>query len=108
MAGGRVVKVEVLHTADCPNWRSAGDELRAALDATGLTTISIGFIEIESFEQAVRLSYAGSPTILIDGADLFPLEERAADMSCRVYETSAGLRGRPERSQIERALRNRG
>lgn len=98
------MKAEILHIADCPSWRAAGDELRAALDATGHSDVAITFTVIGSPEQAARRPFAGSPTIIIDDKDLFSSEDRATELACRIYMTPHGLRGRPERSQIEEAL----
>lgn len=99
------VKVEILHIADCPSWQAAGEELRAALDATGHGSADINFVRIESPDQAAQLPFAGSPTIVIDGTDLFSSGDRSIDMACRIYATPSGLKGRPDRSQIEEALR---
>lgn len=99
------MRVEILHIADCPGWRTAAEELRAALDATGHADVEVELILIEDSQQAAGLPFAGSPTIVVNGDDLFPTGDRSTALACRIYATPAGLRGRPERSQIEEALR---
>ncbi len=47
----------------------------------------------------------GSPTIRLDGQDLFPAPERDDwRLGCRVYATPEGLRGSPTAEMIEKAL----
>jgi hypothetical protein len=63
---------------------------------------------IASPAAAAEVPFAGSPTILIDGADLFPSDGRTSDLACRVYLTPAGLAGQPTQEQIQAALDSRG
>ena len=58
-------------------------------------------------EDAARSALAGSPTITLDGTDLFPSEGRTSDLACRVYVTPEGLRGSPTTGQIIDAVRSR-
>src|SRR5689334_998413 len=55
---------------------------------------------------AARLRFPGSPTIRVDGVDVDPTFVDPGDYTprCRLYWTSTGLRGVPERSWIEDAL----
>lgn len=91
------MKVDILHIADCPTWQAAVEELRAALDATSHGGVNINLILVESADQATQLPFAGSPTIVIDGIDLFPSDDRSDDMACRIYWTTSGLKGHPKR-----------
>jgi hypothetical protein len=102
------VKAEILHIADCPSWEEAGLRLRAALDSTGHQGTAITHTLIASPAAAAEVPFAGSPTILIDGADLFPSDGRTSDLACRVYLTPAGLAGQPTQEQIQAALASRG
>jgi hypothetical protein len=56
---------------------------------------------------AERLRFPGSPTIRVDGRDIDPTYVDPGDYTprCRLYRTSEGLRGVPERAWIEDALR---
>ncbi|WP_243073709.1 thioredoxin family protein [Microbacterium sp. SS28] len=98
------MKVEVLHIGDCPNWVEAGNRIREALDATGLDDVEVTFRLLTAVEDAARVPFAGSPTILLDGKDLFPSGDQSSALACRVYPTPVGLAGLPTTSQIIEAL----
>lgn len=98
------VNIEVLHIADCPSWAAAGDRLRQALDMTGHGSTEIAYQLLESGADAQRVPFAGSPTILIDGEDLFPDGARTTDLACRVYLTPAGFAGLPTTAQLVDAI----
>lgn len=96
--------VQVLHIADCPGWIPARDRVRAALDGRGLTDVPVELVEVRTAREAAELPFAGSPTILVDGVDLFPGAEPVADLACRVYVTEDGLGPAPDRGQLEVAM----
>lgn len=98
------MELEVLHIDDCPNWEQAGDRLRQALAATGLDDVPIRFRLIRTAEDASGSGFAGSPTITVDGEDLFPSEGRTNDLACRVYFTPSGLAGLPTVDQLVERL----
>ena len=98
-------RVELLWFHDCPNHPAARallDELLGAL-APGATVD-----EIDATDPAVaqRHRFPGSPTIRIDGRDVDPSFQDPGDYTprCRLYRTSAGLGGLPERAWIEAAI----
>jgi hypothetical protein len=99
------MKVRVLHIDDCPNWREAGSRTRQALDTLGLGDVAVDLVLIRTEGEALDAGFAGSPTITVDGSDLFPSTGRTADLACRIYLTEHGLAGLPSREQLERALR---
>jgi len=57
---------------------------------------------IESPEQAERVGFRGSPTILVDGRDPFATGGEAIGMTCRIYATDEGHQGAPTESQLLR------
>lgn len=59
---------------------------------------------IETPEDAERLQFLGSSTILIEGRDPFAGTEEAFGLTCRVYETPEGLAGSPTPQQLRAAL----
>ncbi len=99
--------ITVLHIEACPNWREASDRVRTALTAIGRDDVDVTNVLLSSPEDAAAVAFAGSPTILIDGVDLFPSEGSTADLACRIYRTDSGFAGQPSLSQIENALRDR-
>lgn len=64
--------------------------------------------EIDATEPAIaqRHRFPGSPTIRIDGRDVDPSYQDPGDYTprCRLYRTSRGLGGLPERNWIEAAI----
>jgi hypothetical protein len=101
------MRYEVVHIDDCPNWSQAGERLRAALAATGHGDDQISFRLIRDPGEADAMGFAGSPTLLADGTDLFPTTAVGGAIACRVYETPNGLAGLPTVEQIADAIRNR-
>lgn len=101
------MEIRVLHIDDCPNWEVTGSRVRRALESVGLRDVPVEVLLIRTADDAVRLGFAGSPTILVDGHDLFPSEGRTADLACRVYLTDAGFAGAPTVAQLEQALKER-
>ena len=86
----------------CPHWATARERLEEALLAEGLSA-GIHLETVSSPEQAERVKFKGSPTILIDGRDPFPGED-GWGFTCRVYETEAGAEGSPSVAQIRGIL----
>lgn len=96
--------IEVLHIDDCPSWVEAGNRLREALDTTGFGDAKINYRVLRTTDEVAGVPFAGSPTILLDGEDLFPGIARTSDLACRVYATERGLAGIPSNSQFIEAL----
>jgi hypothetical protein len=55
---------------------------------------------VDTPEQAERMGFRGSPTILIDGRDPWASAELAVGLACRIYQTEAGPDGAPSVGQI--------
>ncbi|WP_353815761.1 thioredoxin family protein [Agromyces sp. SYSU T00266] len=104
---GTDLRVELLHLADCPHWEEALRLLRTVLDASGLRDVPIRVRAIDPGDGAGDPRFAGSPTILVDGADLFPSDRGGDALACRVYLTPDGIAGHPTRTQLEDAIRSR-
>lgn len=87
----------------CPNWQIAREQLKDALRALGRDD-QVELERVESDEEAERLSFRGSPTILIDGHDPFAVEDAPVGLSCRIYLTDSGYNGSPSVAQLREAL----
>jgi hypothetical protein len=79
------VEVELLFWEGCPSHPAALADLRAALGDDVPVTVR----EVLSEEQAVAERFLGSPTIRVDGEDLFPSDEPPS-LSCRIYRLADG------------------
>lgn len=99
--------IEILHIAECPSWESAEARTREALEALGRTDVLVTTRLLRTPEEAAETPFAGSPTIVINGNDIFPSEGRTSDLACRVYATPHGLKGSPTAEQVADALRQR-
>ncbi len=89
---------------DCPNEAVAMAHLRSALSELGMPDMTIRTRVIDSISAARRNRFVGSPTITVDGIDLFPAPDQAVGLTCRVYQTSEGLVGAPTTQQLKSAL----
>jgi hypothetical protein len=80
-----VAEVELLFWEGCPSHPEALALLRSLLGADARIVVR----EIESDEQAVAERFPGSPTIRVDGRDLFPIDDPPS-LSCRIYRLADG------------------
>ncbi len=88
----------------CPSYLLAEERLRQVLAERGLDT-DIEMVRVETDEDARRLRFPASPTIRVDGRDLFPTgEERDGALGCRIYATPEGLAGAPTVGMVGQAL----
>ena len=87
----------------CPNWRLADDRLRQALGQIGMTSEVI-HEAVETPEDAERLEFRGSPSLLIEGRDPFADQAGSVGLSCRIYRTEQGPQGAPSVAQLVTAL----
>lgn len=85
----------------CPNWEVADQRLRSLADEVEFT---LRYEQVETSEEAERLSFAGSPTVLVDGVDPFATGDEPTGLACRVYATEEGPQGSPTLGQLRAAL----
>lgn len=96
-----MTEVTLLYFDGCPSWRTTDRHLRrlaAELDFT-LTREQVG-----TPADAERLQFRGSPTVLVDGQDVFAAGDEPVGLSCRIYQTPEGPAGSPTLQQLRRAL----
>ena len=98
------MKIEVHYFDGCPTYRVAENRLRQVLAEEGIEA-EIELVAVNTDEEARKLRFPGSPTIRVDGRDLFPAPERGEwRLGCRVYATPEGLRGSPTAKMLREAL----
>lgn len=93
------MEIELQYLDGCPSWRVLDERLRSVLDAAGRTE-AISYVRVETGEDAERLQFQGSPTILIDGRDPFDAPGMGFGLTCRLYRTPAGMAGSPTTEQL--------
>ncbi|MCP9001520.1 thioredoxin family protein [Pseudarthrobacter sp. RMG13] len=102
------MRIELLYIDECPNLAMVQERLESALAALGHSDIPVTMRLLESAADTAGTGFAGSPTITLNGSDIFPAGARADDLACRIYATPSGLAGVPTISQIAEALKNNG
>ncbi|HEX9229501.1 MAG TPA: thioredoxin family protein [Arthrobacter sp.] len=102
------MRIELLHIDECPNTREAQARLESALANLGHSDIPVNLRLVAAPADMAGSGFAGSPTITVNGADIFPAGAPADDLACRIYRTPAGLAGLPTLGQITEALKKRG
>jgi hypothetical protein len=103
---GPPLRADLLWFDECPNHAAARGLLTDALGEMAPGT-TIGDIDATDPAVALLHRFPGSPTIRINGEDVDPAFHDPGDYTprCRLYWTSDGLRGLPERAWIDAALR---
>lgn len=93
--------VTLLYFDGCPNWEQTNERLSQLQVERGFT---LEYRKVATPQQAARLGFAGSPTVLINGADPFATGDESTGLSCRVYNTPDGPRGCPTLEQLREVL----
>jgi hypothetical protein len=92
--------VSLLYSDGCPHRTVAVQRLGAALAEVGRGDDSVRHVLVETSEDAERLGFIGSPTILVDGKDPFAAGNEQPALACRVFNTPDGLAGSPTVEQL--------
>ena len=95
--------MRLLYFDGCPHREVAEQRLRSALASAGQGD-RVEHVLVESPEDAERLRFPGSPTILIDGHDPFARGDEQPGLACRLYSTPEGPQGSPTVEQLVAAL----
>ena len=74
--------VRVLHVPDCPNTTVAVERIHEATG--GADEVSIEVVLVGTDEEAAQVGMRGSPTILVDGVDLFTPPGIPTGIACRI------------------------
>lgn len=96
--------ITLLYFEGCPSWQLA-DERLATL-AAERSDLTVTRQRVESAEEAQRLGFRGSPSILVDGRDVFADADApvVGGLTCRLYPTPEGPAGAPTLDQLRAAL----
>ncbi len=101
---GASPRVVLQYFEGCPGWETAAERLREALRLAGMGKLEIQLQKVATPEEAARVGFGGSPTILFDGVDLFADTSPSVGYACRLYRTAAGAEGAPSLSQLAERL----
>lgn len=84
------MQIQFLYYEECPSHAAGLQRLRDVLAQEGISA-PIEVIKVETEEQAAALRFTGSPTILINGADIVPVGNEALfRLTCRAYRLEDG------------------
>jgi hypothetical protein len=100
------MRVELLWWEGCPSHPETLADLERSLAEAGLDA-AVESVEVESDEQAQAERFPGSPTIRIDGEDIFPCDEpEPFSLCCRVYRLRDGRPSpTPDPDDLREAIR---
>jgi hypothetical protein len=101
------VDIEVRFVEGCPHLPVIRERLARALESVGRPDVEVRLQAVHTAQEAAKLGFTGSPTILIDGCDPFPQHHAVAALSCRLYPTAQGTAGSPSVEQLTAALLGR-
>jgi hypothetical protein len=101
-----MLKITFQYIDDCPSHEQALVRLRKVLNDEGISA-KIDVIKIESDEQAKRLRFVGSPTILVNDIDIDTSQpDEHYGLACRAYQLEDGrISPLPSEEMIRRAIR---
>lgn len=101
------MKIQFLWWRDCPSHPKAWERLQNVLADIRVET-AVECVEVTTDEQAERLRFRGSPTILVDGNDIDPnASQLPSRLTCRLYFKEDGRPSPvPSKAMIKRALLN--
>jgi len=99
--GTEMMKIDVLYFEGCPNHQPTVQRVREVLYRLGMVA-EVRQIEVTQDDDPGALKFLGSPTVLIDGEDIDPVQRRGATygLGCRTF----GGKGIPPESMIAAAL----
>jgi hypothetical protein len=100
------VKIRFLYTEGCPSHEEALERLQKAL-AVESVEADIEITRVETFDEAEREHYPGSPTILINGRDICPTQSSHYAPTCRAYVLEDGrISPLPSLLMMRKAIRD--
>jgi len=100
------LQVDILFTKDCTDWETADELVQQALQDLGLEA-DFNYWLVESDRKAIEYNFIGSPTIRVDGEDLFPVRGSPAGLRLRSYFSAEGMLGHPTYDMLVAALQER-
>ena len=95
------MNIDILYTEDCPNAQAAVALVHEVVDALGVDA-EIQEVLVRGPEEARRMRFLGSPTILVDFTDIEPGVGDRSDFS--VASRRYGGEALPPRGMLEAAL----
>jgi hypothetical protein len=99
-----VDKIQFLYIEDCPNTEQVWNDLLNCLNQLGIILQPERIIIHDDLEAEFH-SFQGSPSIKVDGVDLWKREQTEFHMGYRSYSTPHGLSDRPTLAMLTDQLK---
>lgn len=97
------MEITLLYFEDCPSWKIANERLGVIAAERGDVTVTRRLVETST--EAERVGFLGSPSIHIDGDDVFAEPGAQVGLTCRRYRAPDGTYGgAPTLDQLRRAI----
>ena len=97
------IEIDILYTSDCTDWEITGQLVQQVVEELALGA-EIRYWLIENDRQALQAYFIGSPTVRVEGNDLFPVRGATAGLRLRSYLTDEGIMGHPTLQMLREAL----
>jgi len=94
--------ITLLYFEDCPSWKVAADHL--AVIAAERDDVRLTRQLVETPQDAEQVGFLGSPSIHINGIDVFAEPGAQVGLACRRYTTPNGPQGSPTLDQLRAVL----
>jgi len=99
------MRVSFFYSDNCPSHDEALNRLRTCVDAENVD-VDIEIVKVETVEDAERLKFIGSPTIMVNGRDIDTSSTCHYDLTCRAYHLEDGrISPLPSEAMILKAIR---
>jgi|GEM_PF-282016 len=86
------MNLTLLYADGCPSWQLADERQRTLAAEYGF---EITYRKADTPSAAKEQAFRGSPTILVDGQDMFADGNEPVGLSCHIYQTPDGPAGSP-------------
>ncbi len=97
------MEIELLYFEGCPGFEETLGILRNIIAEEGLEARVVPVM----ISPAEHPGFPGSPSLFVDGEDLFPIGRLSRGMSCRIYSTPEGPKNYPTAAMVREALAER-
>ncbi|HHS48489.1 MAG TPA: DUF2703 domain-containing protein [Desulfurella acetivorans] len=78
-------KIEFLYFSGCPNSEPTFNNLLEAMKELGIN-IDVQKIDVETLEKVKEVNFLGSPSIYVDGIDIYMLKTQEVSYVCRTFD----------------------
>lgn len=96
------MNIDLLYFDGCPNWKLADQRLSEI--AAPRPDITVTRRQVRTVEEAERVGFHGSPSILVNDVDAFADQDTGIGLACRLYDTADGPQGAPTPDQLRAVI----